>query len=103
MGVTTPTQRFWRDSRMKIHRSAKTTVYQRQLLVTRVRDEGWTQSRAAAAAGISVRTVAKWLARASELEDRSSRPHRSPRRTDLVDETAIIRLRRTRATAWEIS
>jgi transposase InsO family protein len=88
---------------MKTHRSAKTNVYQRQLLVQRVEQEGWTQRRAAAAAGVSVRTVAKWLGRRAELEDRSSRPRRSPRRTDLVDETAIIRLRRTRATAWEIS
>ena len=27
---------------MKTHRSAKTNVYQRQLLVTRVREDGWT-------------------------------------------------------------
>jgi len=88
---------------MKTHRSAKTNVYQRRLLVDRVRSDGWTQRRAAAAAGVSVRTVAKWLGRASELEDRSSRPRRSPTRTSLVDETTIVRLRRTRATAWEIS
>jgi transposase InsO family protein len=88
---------------MKTHRSAKTNVYQRRLLVDRVRQQGWTQRRAAEAAGVSVRTVAKWVGRRSELEDRSSRPRRSPTRLDLVDETAIIRLRRTRATAWDIS
>jgi hypothetical protein len=39
MGVTTPIQRFWRSSRMKTHRSAKTNVYQRQLLIRRVRQK----------------------------------------------------------------
>ena len=45
---------------MKIHRNAETNVYQRRLLITRVRRQGWTQRRAAEAAGVSVRTVAKW-------------------------------------------
>ena len=89
---------------MKIHRSAKTNVYQRRLLITRVRRRGWTQRRAAEAAGVSVRTVAKWLARPRrELADRSSRPHRQPRRTPATREAAVLALRRTRATAWQIS
>jgi transposase InsO family protein len=89
---------------MSTHRSAKTNVYQRQLLIRRVRHEGWTQRQAAVAAGVSVRTVAKWLARAATtLTDRSSRPRRQPRRTSPTREAAIVALRRTRATAWEIS
>lgn len=89
---------------MKIHRNAKTNVYQRRLLITRVRRWGWTHRRAAEAAGVSVRTVAKWLARPRrELADRSSRPHRQPRRTSPAREGAVIGLRRTRATAWQIS
>lgn len=88
---------------MRTHRSAKTNVYQRQLLIRRVRHEGWTQRQAAQAAGVSVRTVAKWVARPLELGDRSSRPHRQPRRTSATTEAAIIALRRTRATAWQIS
>jgi transposase InsO family protein len=89
---------------MKVHRNAKTNVYQRRLLITRVRRRGWTQQRAAEAAGVSVRTVAKWLARPRrELADRSSRPHRQPRRTVATREAAVIALRRTRATAWQIS
>jgi transposase InsO family protein len=89
---------------MKSHRNAKTNVYQRQLLIQRVRHDGWTQRRAALAAGVSVRTVAKWLARAtSGLADRSSRPRRQPRRTSLTTEATIVAVRRTRATAWEIS
>ena len=89
---------------MKTHRSAKTNVYQRQLLIRRVRRQGWTQRRAAEAAGVSIRTVAKWLARPHrELADRPSRPHRQPRRLSATTEAAIIALRRTRATAWQIS
>ena len=89
---------------MKTHRSAKTNVYQRRLLIRRVRRQGWTQREAADAAGVSVRTVAKWLARPRrELADRSSRPHRHPRRLAATTEAAIVALRRTRATAWQIS
>jgi transposase InsO family protein len=89
---------------MRSHRNAKTNVYQRQLLIQRVRHEGWTQREAAVAAGVSVRTVAKWLTRAaSTLADRSSRPQRQPRRTSLTTEASIVAVRRTRATAWEIS
>jgi transposase InsO family protein len=89
---------------MKIHRNAKTNVYQRRLLITRVCRGGWTHRRAAEAAGVSVRTVAKWLARPRrELADRSSRPRRQPRRTPAVREAAVIGLRKTRATAWQIS
>jgi transposase InsO family protein len=88
---------------MSSHRNAKTNVYQRQLLIQRVRHEGWTQRQAAVAAGVSVRTVAKWLTRATSLADRSSRPHRQPRRTSLTAEATIVAVRRTRATAWEIS
>ena len=88
---------------MKTHRSAKTNVYQRQLLIRRVRQQGWTQRQAAEAAGVSVRTVAKWLTRSQrELADRSSRPHRQPRRLAATTEAAIVALRRTRATAWQI-
>ena len=48
---------------MRVHGSAKTNVYQRRLLIRRVRQQGWTQRQAAEALGVSVRTVAKWLAR----------------------------------------
>jgi transposase InsO family protein len=89
---------------MRTHGSAKTNVYQRRLLIRRVRRQGWTQRRAAEAAGVSVRTVAKWLARPRrELADRSSRPHHQPRRVTATTEAAIVALRGTRATAWQIS
>jgi transposase InsO family protein len=92
---------------MKIHRNAKTTPRMRQLLVDRVRHQGWTLARAAEAAGVSVRTVAKWQARAragdTTLVDRSSRPQRQPRRLAAERILAIVQLRATRATAWQIS
>jgi transposase InsO family protein len=77
----------------------------RQLIVTRA-NQGWTYARISEALGISIRTVAKWMARSRhtlELTDGSSRPHRQPRRLAASCEAAILRLRRTRATAWQIS
>src|SRR5689334_18820263 len=104
MGVTKPTHRLWRCSRMNVHRNAKTTPQMRQLIATRART-GWTYGQIAAALGLSVRTVAKWVARArrNALVDGSSRPHRQPRRTSPRMEAAIVALRRSRATAWQIS
>ena len=37
---------------MKSHRNAKTNAYQRELLIERVRRQGWTQRQAAEAAGV---------------------------------------------------
>jgi transposase InsO family protein len=76
----------------------------RQLIATRAQ-AGWTYARIAVALGLSVRTVAKWVARArqAQLADGSSRPHRQPRRLAARLERAIVALRRTRATAWQIS
>jgi transposase InsO family protein len=92
---------------MRLHRNAKTTPKMRQLLVARVTRLGWSARAAADAAGISVRTVAKWRQRArageTALEDRSSRPHRLPRQLDAARTAAIVACRQTRATAWEIS
>jgi transposase InsO family protein len=89
---------------MRVHRNAKTTITMRQLIATRAQ-QGWTYDRIAAALGLSVRTVAKWVARARQatLADGSSRPHRQPRRLAARLEAAIVALRRTRATAWQIS
>ncbi len=92
---------------MRLHRNAKTTPKMRQLILDRVTRQGWTQAAAAAAVGVSVRTVAKWVSRArrgdTALDDRSSRPHRQPRQLDVARTTAILVCRQARATAWEIS
>jgi len=90
---------------MRVHRNAKTTVKMRELIVTRAQ-HGWTYGRIADALGLSVRTVAKWIARSRQgdgLADGSSRPHRQPRRMARALEAAICALRRRRLTAWQIS
>ena len=90
---------------MKVHRNAKTTLKMRELIVTRAQ-QGWTYAGIADALGISVRTVAKWIARSRQSQglcDGSSRPHRQPRRMAAPLEAAVLTLRRTRATAWQIS
>lgn len=91
---------------MKLHANAKTSPRMRQLMLERVTTHGWTQRRVAEAAGVSVRTVAKWLARGRQgaaLVDRASRPHRSPRQLSVETTSAIVAWRQTRATSWEIS
>jgi len=91
---------------MKLHANAKTTPRMRQLILDRITRDGWSQQRAADAAGVSVRTVAKWKARVRAgggLADGSSRPHRSPRRLSLEMTAQVVALRQTRATSWEIS
>ena len=67
---------------MDIHKNARTTPQSRALIAQRV---AAGERRAVVARGIGVcdRTVTKWVARAAEgalaLEDRSCRPHHSPR------------------------
>ena len=79
------------------HRRAKLTPAGRKLLVDRVR-AGWPVARAAEAQGVSAATAHKWVRRwkaegPSGLEDRSSRPHRTPRRLSAEREAAILELR----------
>lgn len=93
---------------MKLHGNARTCPNSRRLLVERVLDEGWSVSAAAAAAGISERTVYRWLGRwrqhgAEGLLDRSSRPLCSPRQISAQRVQAIRSLRRLRMTAAEIA
>lgn len=83
------------------HRRARLTPYGRQLLVTRIIDDGWTAAAAAEAAGVSRATAYKWLARFREegpegLLDRSCRPRRSPRQLDAALEQQILTVRRRR-------
>ena len=76
------------------------SAWSRLQLVERVR-AGRPAAHVAAEMGISRATAYKWLARfAAEgtagLLDRSSRPHRSPARTDPAVEARILALRRDR-------
>jgi transposase InsO family protein len=77
------------------------------LLVQRVLLEGWKVEAAAVAQGVSERTVYRWLARwragDHELLDRSSAPHRVPRRTPVAVERMIEQLRRLRMTSTGIA
>ena len=83
---------------MKLHGNARTCPRSRCLAVGRVEQEGWTLARAAEAAGVSVRTLSKWLRRFREegkpgLHDRSSAPSVIPHRTPEERVVAIAALR----------
>jgi transposase InsO family protein len=83
------------------HRRPRLTSFGRELLVQRVLLEGWRPVVAAEAMGVSRATAYKWLQRYRVegwpgLEDRSSRPLRSPRRLAPLEEERILELRRRR-------
>jgi transposase InsO family protein len=93
---------------MNVHKNARMTVHGRALLVARVRDQGWRVEDAALAAGVSVRTAYRWLARwraggEPALHDRSSAPARSPRRLPHEVTAEIARLRRQRLSGPQIA
>ena len=80
------------------HPRARLSVFSRQLLVKRVTVDGWSTATVAEQLGISRATAYKWLRRyrvegVAGLLDRSSRPHRSPRRLSDEANAAIVRLR----------
>lgn len=86
---------------MNIHKHARMTFHGRVLLARRITVEGWRTADAAGAAGISVRTAYKWLARfraggEAALHDASSAPVRKPRATSGETVAAIEALRRQR-------
>jgi len=90
-----------------LHANARTCPRSRGLAMVRL-EEGWTLAAAAAAAGVSVRTVSKWRRRYREegeqgLLDRSSAPTRLPSRTSEERVALIAALRRLRMTAAEIA
>jgi transposase InsO family protein len=85
---------------MNLHKNARLTEAGRALLVDRIKS-GWPVKAAAEAAGVSRRTAHKWMGRdrcggERRLRDRSSAPHRSPRRTPAERIIEIERLRRAR-------
>ncbi len=93
---------------MRLHGNARTCLHSRSLMVRRVLEEGWTLAQAAEAAGVSVRTVSKWLARfraegGDGLVDRSSAPVVVPHRTPEQRVELIVLLRRLRMTGAEIA
>jgi transposase InsO family protein len=93
---------------MNLHANAALSLNKRRQLCERVVDEGWTPTKAAEAAEVSVRCARKWVARYRAegelgLFDRSSAPHRIPHRTSEERVQAITALRRLRFTGPEIA
>ncbi len=91
---------------MDIHKNARTTPHSRAELVRRVH-AGESIGAVARAVGVCNRTVRKWVTRAAEgelaLEDRSCRPHHSPRAISAAVVVEIERLRRLRWTGTQIA
>jgi transposase InsO family protein len=80
------------------HPRPRLSVFSRQLLVGRVLVQGWPAAHVAEQLGISRATAYKWVRRyraegEAGLLDRSSRPHRSPRRLTTSAEAAILAAR----------
>ena len=93
---------------MGIHKNAPLTPAGREILVRRVVDEGQTPMAVATAMGVCVSTVLKWVGRYRAeglpgLQDRSSRPHRSPTRSPNHLAEQIAALRRQRWTGTQIA
>lgn len=88
---------------MNIHKNAGLTLRQREDLVRDLIEGGLSRQAVAAKYRVSVRTVAKWLARFRAqghlgLQDRSSRPHVSLRAVSPAEITAVLALASLRLT-----
>ena len=93
---------------MDIHKNASLSLRGRESLARCVVVDGLTRKAAAAAFRVSPKTVGKWVARylaagAAGLLDRSSQPHRSPRRLDSVRTERVLELRRGHMPGYEIA
>jgi transposase InsO family protein len=80
------------------HRNARLTPAGRRILVGRIDAEGWPVAVAAESMGVSRETAYRWLRRwrtegVAGLEDRSSRPGRSPNQTPVEVEDRVCELR----------
>jgi transposase len=93
---------------MKLHANAALSLNRRRLLVRRVVDQGWSLTKAAAAAEVSGPTARKWVARylaegEAGLLDRPSAARRVHNRTPEDRVGTICALRRLRFTGAEIA
>jgi len=93
---------------MKLHGNAALSLNQRRRMVRRVVEQGWSITKAAAAAEVSDRTCSKWVKRyrsdgEAGLLDRSSAPASIPHRTPEDRVEVIVALRRLRMTGAEIA
>jgi len=93
---------------MDIHKNARLSFRSREILVQHVVVGKMTLKAAAAAFSVTVKTAAKWVRRyqalgGTGLYDRSSRPHRSPRRLPQTVTEHVIHLRRSHTPGYEIA
>jgi len=93
---------------MDIHKNARLTFLSREELAKRVVNDHVTLNSAAAEFKVAAKTAAKWVNRYRRegrlgLLDRSSRPHRSPRRTATTQAEKVEALRRLRQTGVQIA
>lgn len=93
---------------MNVHKNARLTPLGRERLVKQVLERVLTPAAASAAAGVSLRTLYKWLSRfrkegASGLRDRRSRPRRLRCALSVQQRERIERLRRERRPYREIA
>jgi len=93
---------------MQLHGNAALSLNKRRLLCRRVVEQGWSLTKAAAAAEVSDRTAGKWVARYRAegelgLLDRSSAPRTVANRTPEDRVEAIAALRRLRFTGAQLA
>jgi transposase-like protein len=93
---------------MDYHHNARLVIYSREQLAKSVVECRLSLCEAAAEHGLSRQSAAKWVRRyrqsgPSGLADRSSRPHRSPRRTPPELAERVEQLRRERKTGVQIA
>src|SRR4051812_18624740 len=93
---------------MEVHANAPLSPIGRRRVVDRVVRQSWSVTAAAEAAGVTERTVYRWLARwrahgPAGLIDRCSAPKCIPHKTPADRVAAICALRQHRLTAAEIA
>jgi transposase InsO family protein len=91
-----------------MHANARLTPLMRAQMALHLHSQNLSLRTAAAAYGVSEKTVRRWLARAQladfpqRLQDHSSIPHRQPRKTSPQLEARILQLRRERRSYAQI-
>jgi transposase InsO family protein len=93
---------------MDIHKNARLSFRSREDLARFVLEQGATRKAAAAAFRVSVKTVTKWVGRYVTyglvgMVDRSSRPHRSPRRIGDERVQRVVELRGSKMPGYAIA
>ena len=93
---------------MNTHKNARLTFARRLELVQSVCRQGFSYPAAAAAQSVTEPTARKWVGRylsegEAGLQDRSSRPHRSPKRISEGKALLVVDLRRRRMTMQRIA